>query len=46
MTTRLTPMKMTYEERVSELESEGLTTSDAQAIADIEFEGIRKREHK
>lgn len=26
-----------YAERVAELEAEGMTTSDAQAIADIEF---------
>jgi hypothetical protein len=28
----------TYEKRVQELEDEGLTTSDAQGIADMEFE--------
>ncbi len=27
-----------YQKRVQELEAEGLTTSDAQAIADMEFE--------
>ena len=29
-----------YEKRVKELEAEGLTTSDAQAIADMEFEAM------
>jgi hypothetical protein len=29
-----------YEKRVRELEEEGLTTSDAQAIADMEFEAM------
>lgn len=29
-----------YEERVRELENEGLTTSDAQAVADAEFEAM------
>jgi len=28
----------TYERRVRELEEEGLTTSDAQSVADVEFE--------
>jgi hypothetical protein len=28
---------MTYAERVAELEAEGLTTSDAQAVADAEL---------
>lgn len=27
-----------YAERVRELEEEGLTTSDAQAVADVEFQ--------
>ena len=27
---------MTYAERVAELEAEGLTTSDAQGVADVE----------
>jgi hypothetical protein len=27
-----------YEKRVQELEDEGLTTSDAQGVADMEFE--------
>jgi hypothetical protein len=29
-----------YEKRVRELEEEGLTTSDAQAISDMEFEAM------
>lgn len=29
-----------YEKRVRELEEEGLTTSDAQAVADVEFETL------
>jgi hypothetical protein len=29
-----------YEKRVRELEEEGLTTSDAQAVADVEFESF------
>ena len=32
----------TYENRVRELEAEGLTTSDTQAIADVEAEKIRR----
>jgi hypothetical protein len=29
-----------YEKRVRELEEEGLTTSDAQSVADMEFEAM------
>jgi hypothetical protein len=29
-----------YEKRVRELEEEGLTTSDAQSVADVEFESL------
>ena len=29
-----------YQNRVRELESEGLTTSDAQGVADVEFKAI------
>jgi len=29
-----------YERRVRELEEEGLTTSDAQSVADVEFEAM------
>jgi len=36
MSNNMTP----YEKRVQELEAEGLTTSDAQSIADMEFESM------
>ena len=33
---------MDYAKRVQELEAEGLTTSDAQAVADVEAERIKR----
>ncbi len=34
-----------YERRVSELEAEGITRSDAQGIADMEFETVEVNEY-
>ena len=34
------PLNKQWEARVAELEQEGLDTSDAQAIADMEIDGI------
>jgi len=36
------PLHSAWIARVQELENEGLDTSDAQGIADMEFEGIKK----
>lgn len=33
---------MTYQDRIRELEAEGLTTSDAQGVADVEAQQGRK----
>ncbi len=32
-----------YQARVRELEAEGLTTSDAQGVADVEFDTLKKQ---
>ena len=39
-TTRTDYSALAWEKRVAELEAEGATTSDAQAVADAEFGGL------